>query len=87
MTPKEKAKELVKQHFFAINGDYEHIKTNGEDWMKAVRGALICAENEWNAQHKILSHLQKHLSVSVLIQAITKIDEEFEEVKQEINKL
>ncbi len=41
MTKKETAKELVKLHFFAINGNYEHIKSNGEDWLKAVRGALI----------------------------------------------
>ena len=76
MTEQETAKDLVKQHFFAINGDYEHIKTNGEDWLKAVRGALIT-----------VNEIIKLLEITFNIIKNTALINWWQEVKKQIELL
>ena len=84
---KEKAKELVDRFYFEPNFSRYHSKDSEHQKIAAKKCALICVENEMKAKLKLLISVSTKFTELELGKLTMKIQNDYLELKQEIEKL
>ncbi len=84
MTPKETAKELVQKYLYKC---IEYAYAESKYKYLAKQCALICVENEYSEKSKLLETLGCYITTEEFQYEFAKIEDDYNEVKQEINNL
>ncbi len=88
MKPKEKAKELfLRYDFWARPMMLDEADNQHRRKYYIQQLALICVEREYKAKEELLHSLERHLTFEQYSDVFKEIEDEYNEVKQEINNL
>ena len=87
----EKAKELVQKYRKYVDGEIagekDFVFSKKQETKQAKQCALICVENEHKAILKEIEKVSEYIPIEIYTQQVVSIQKEYNEVKQEINKL